>query len=594
MKLRRGFLVSSILAILISLSVISSIPSIKAVGAPSTLWSKDYTSLPGTGISVIQTKDGGYAIAGTSNGQFLFCKTNSSGDIQWNKTYGDGVASSIVQTSDGGYALAGTGTLFNFVKTDSNGNIQWNKTYGEKAVSFMVRSLIQTSDGGYALAGLTSARTNWFVKTDANGNMQWNKTYANGSPNSTIIGGIVEEENNGGYTIAVGILGATYETQIIKTDSNGNVQWNITHFYYYDFFIQTIDGGFLLVGPAVLVKIDSQGKTLWSKSYSGDEVLAVGILRTAIQTRNGGYVAIGTLFRRVGSFNETTAYIVRTDARGNIEWNATYPPTTGKHNLPRSIIESEDGTYVFTGSIGASTYMGYTDGDVWLVKIAPPPDTMSPTILILSPKNKTYPVNNVYLTFTVSETTSWMGYSLDGQANVTITGNTTLTGLSDGSHSLTVYATDIAGNTGSSDIVYFTVDTTCPSISILSPENKTYDTTDIPLNFTVNETASWIGYSLDGQANVTITGNITLTRLSYGAHSLVVYAKDTAGNTGTSETIYFSIGPNPGWPPGLPIVYVYAIVAVTIAAIAAVAGYLFIKRRKSATITETSIAALKG
>ncbi len=54
-------------------------------------------------------------------------------------------------------------------------------------------------------------------------------------------------------------------------------------------------------------------------------------------------------------------------------------------------------------------------------------------------------------------------------------------------------------------------DTTPPSISILSPENKSYTVKDVPLTFTVNETASWIGYSLDGQANETITGNVTLT-----------------------------------------------------------------------------------
>jgi len=82
---------------------------------------------------------------------------------------------------------------------------------------------------------------------------------------------------------------------------------------------------------------------------------------------------------------------------------------------------------------------------------------------------------------------------------------------------------------------------TPPSISIVSPENKTYDTTDIPLTFTIDETVSWMAYSLDGQANVTITGNTTLSGLSDGSHSLRVYAKDTVGNTGASEIIYFSI-----------------------------------------------------
>jgi hypothetical protein len=89
----------------------------------------------------------------------------------------------------------------------------------------------------------------------------------------------------------------------------------------------------------------------------------------------------------------------------------------------------------------------------------PPPDTTSPTISIASPENKTYAVNNVSLTFTVSEATSWTVYSLDGQANVTITGNTTLTGLPDGLHSLIFYAKDAAENTGTSEIIYFSIKT---------------------------------------------------------------------------------------------------------------------------------------
>lgn len=56
----------------------------------------------------------------------------------------------------------------------------------------------------------------------------------------------------------------------------------------------------------------------------------------------------------------------------------------------------------------------------------PSVDATPPTISIISPENMTYSVNNVSLTFTISEPASWIGYSLDGQTNVTITGNTTL------------------------------------------------------------------------------------------------------------------------------------------------------------------------
>jgi hypothetical protein len=84
-------------------------------------------------------------------------------------------------------------------------------------------------------------------------------------------------------------------------------------------------------------------------------------------------------------------------------------------------------------------------------------------------------------------------------------------------------------------------DNDVPSIKVLSPENKTYDANSTPLNFTVNEAALQITYSLDGEENVTIAGNTAVTGLANGDHNLTVYATDEAGNTGVSETIHFSV-----------------------------------------------------
>ena len=94
--------------------------------------------------------------------------------------------------------------------------------------------------------------------------------------------------------------------------------------------------------------------------------------------------------------------------------------------------------------------------------------------------------------------------------------------------------------TGSESVV-FTVDTTSPSISVLSVKNETYRTSQIPLDFTVNESVSQINYCLDGQESGAVAGNMTLTGLSNGEHSLTVYATDEAGNAGASETITFSV-----------------------------------------------------
>jgi hypothetical protein len=191
----------------------------------------------------------------------------------------------------------------------------------------------------------------------------------------------------------------------------------------------------------------------------------------------------------------------------------------GSHNI---VVYASD----LAGNTGASRIIRFTV------------DTQPPNISLLSPQNRIYNTTDISLTLTANERIRWFGYSVDGQANVTISGNHTL-GLDDGMHNIVVYARDLAGNIGASSTVYFTKDTVAPTISILSPQNTTYYVTEVPLTFVISETTSCISYSLDGQDNVIITGNMTLTGLPHGSHTLTVYATDEAGNNEISETIYF-------------------------------------------------------
>lgn len=80
-----------------------------------------------------------------------------------------------------------------------------------------------------------------------------------------------------------------------------------------------------------------------------------------------------------------------------------------------------------------------------------------------------------------------------------------------------------------------------PTVSIISPENKTYTVSDVPLTFAVDENTSRLTYSLDGQKNVTITGNTTLPGVSNGTHTLVLYARNSFGDVSTSGIAYFSV-----------------------------------------------------
>jgi parallel beta-helix repeat protein len=117
--------------------------------------------------------------------------------------------------------------------------------------------------------------------------------------------------------------------------------------------------------------------------------------------------------------------------------------------------------------------------------------------------------------------------------------------------------------------------TTAPKISISAPVNQIFNETSVHLNFIVDKQVNWIGYSLDGKDNVTITGNTTIAGLSNGFHTLVVYANDTFGNMGASETVTFTVAV----PEPFPVIPVAA--ASSAVAIAGGLGVLiYFKKRK--------------
>jgi hypothetical protein len=109
-----------------------------------------------------------------------------------------------------------------------------------------------------------------------------------------------------------------------------------------------------------------------------------------------------------------------------------------------------------------------------------------------------------------------------------------------------------------------------PVIAILLPANQSYDSTDIQLEFTVDEGNHTLAYSLDGQTTLAISGNITLVALSEGSHHVTIYATDEMGNT-SEKTVYFNVATFP---------FLAVIAALTIAIIIGATGFILYKRRK--------------
>jgi hypothetical protein len=184
-----------------------------------------------------------------------------------------------------------------------------------------------------------------------------------------------------------------------------------------------------------------------------------------------------------------------------------------------------------------------------------------------------------------------VAYRLDGSDNnlLLISGrekfynfSLTIGSLSEGSHSLKVLAWSESLvalsiiERGGGITVYFNIDTTSPAISVLSPKSITFNTTDVELDFALNESASWTGYSIDNEANVTITGNTTLARMPEGPHELIVYANDTYGNMGSSEKINFTIAKE---PEPFPTTLVIAVLIASMAVVGAGLAVYFRKRK---------------
>ncbi len=247
--------------------------------------------------AVQQTTDGGYVLAGWTsspgaNGfDAYLVKTDSSGNLAWQRMFGLGGSDSayaVQQTPDGGYVLAGS-TLpagaddfeLYLVKTDSSGNLQWQRTFGG-AGNDRATSVRRTSDGGYILAGTVdppdaSPVAFELVKTDSSGNLEWQRTFADAANNAAPA---ARPTSDGGYVLVGGAVApgaADVDVSLVKLDGSGNVVWqrSLGGTEYDDGYAvqQTADGGFAIAGVtnaygtgglysyAYLVKTDSHGNT---------------------------------------------------------------------------------------------------------------------------------------------------------------------------------------------------------------------------------------------------------------------------------------------------------------------------------------------
>jgi len=380
------------LAIVLGLGLFVSV-SMFANG-PDTLWTLTLgESSEDRGRSVQQTTDGGYIITGytcsygAGSYDVYLIKTDSLGDTLWTRTFGGSasdVGYSVQQTTDGGYIIAGITYSYGagyadvwLIKTDLLGNTLWTRTYGGSDWD-EAYSVQQTTDGGYIIAGYTKSygagdRDVYLIKTDSLGDTLWTRTYGGSDWDEAYS---VQQTTDGGYIIA-GITysyGAGYaDVWLIKTDLLGNTLWTRTFggssssdgAYSVQ---QTTDGGYIIAGfiwktgdnlrDVYLIKTDAKGNVQWVKTFGGRKD---DVGNSVQQTKDGGYLIAG----KTNSYGAGYAdvWLIKTDLLGNTLWTRTYGGSDWDEAY--SVQQTTDGGYIIAGY--TKSY-GAGDRDVYLVR----------------------------------------------------------------------------------------------------------------------------------------------------------------------------------------------------------------------------------
>lgn len=351
--------------------------------------------------SVIQTYDGGYALIGESNSEisdeksensfagsvdYWLVKLDSAGNIQWDKTIGGNGSEfldMIVQTKDSGYVLAGSSDspisgyktedsrgYFDYwvVKVNKRGNKVWDKTIGGNDYEFCSPFLL-TNDGGILLGGFSASNISgektdnsrgdydiWLVKLNDIGKILWDKTLGGNAFDGAF--GIIQE-TDGSFIISG--TSASYISGEKSEDSRGGSDY-------------------------WLLKTDAKGNKIWDKTFGGNSDDHQGFGGQLIKTADGGYVLGGTSNSYIsGEKTEDSRggndyWLVKTDASGNKQWDKTIGGYSDDNM--GSVLELAPNKYLAAGSswsfIG-SDKKTFARGslDYWLVNIKYTPTALT-------------------------------------------------------------------------------------------------------------------------------------------------------------------------------------------------------------------------
>ncbi|MDN5215888.1 hypothetical protein QQ020_27675 [Fulvivirgaceae bacterium BMA12] len=344
-------------------------------------------------------------------------------NIEWKTNLGgeyEDYARSVLQTTDGGYVVAGSSNSFNgpmpveewdywITKLDAGGGLIWEVILGGSQDDH-ANCIQQTSDDGYIIAGHTNSSDGdvggnngsedyWITKLDATGALIWE---ANVGGSSSDVANAIQQTADGGYIVAGGSVSSDgdvggnlggWDYWIVRLTSDGTLKWetnlggssaDMAHDVQ-----QTADGGYIVGGYSFsangdvggnngggdywVVKLNVAGNLEWESNLGGS---AEDFGRAIQQTTDGGYIVAGYSYSSngdVGANNGNSDYwIVKLNAFGNLEWETNLGGSG--NDVLLDIQQTSDDGYILAGrSYSSDGDVGGNQGavDYWIAKLGP-------------------------------------------------------------------------------------------------------------------------------------------------------------------------------------------------------------------------------
>jgi hypothetical protein len=368
---------------------------------PDSLWTRSFRhnlNFSTQAFAVCSTSDEGFLVVGRAEclgaDSILAIRLTAAGETAWTRTYGysaGATARAVIQTHDGGFALAGSARPSGdslarafVVRIDDAGLLLWSRAF-TSTMRDTAFAIVETPDGNFVLTGKayrwSSLTRTLFIRVSPEGDSLSYNIYEDG--NGTTVGRAIVGSDDGGFAMVgfsdtVGIE-TPWRPFLVFTDSVGN---RLTS-HVYDLpagayaMLRTADQGYVFTGyisagenwgmsMEFLIRLDRQANTLWTRFYALGNDYSTTKAYALLPAPGGGFVTVGRWWDEGTTYFDV--YLMRTDDNGDTLWTdriqRQYESTTAL-----GACLTADGGYVV---VGYRMLFG-EPSSAYVVRLAPDP-----------------------------------------------------------------------------------------------------------------------------------------------------------------------------------------------------------------------------